>query len=387
VAHTLKRRILHLIGSFDQGGSERQAIQLVRALQESDRYEVYLACLKSSGVLRANVDSFFAKDIPAYPLTSFYDTNALRQARQFRKFLRQNKIEIVQTHDFYTNVFGMAVAALAGVRIRIAARRELTGIRTRAQLRVEHAMYVLADAIVANSSAVGAQLVREGIRPDKVITIPNGIEMSRFPAQLSKTRENILTSLKLPRQSEALITIVANMRFPVKDHPTFLQAARIVHQARPQVAFALAGEGELRNQLIALAAELGLSDCAFFLDDCSDVAELLSVSDICVLSSRAEGMPNAILEYMAAGRPVVATNVGGAGELIRHGDSGFLVDAGDHRDLAARILQLLADPRRAREMGSLARKTAAEEFSVAAQLRRTEQLYDRLLQSKGSPGS
>jgi glycosyltransferase involved in cell wall biosynthesis len=153
------------------------------------------------------------------------------------------------------------------------------------------------------------------------------------------------------------------------------------------VAFALAGEGELRNQLIALAAELGLSDCAFFLDDCSDVAELLSVSDICVLSSRAEGMPNAILEYMAAGRPVVATNVGGAGELIRHGDSGFLVDAGDHRDLAARILQLLADPRRAREMGSLARKTAAEEFSVAAQLGRTEQLYDRLLQSKGSPGS
>jgi len=382
VANTSKQRILHLIGSFDQGGSERQAIQLVRSLQESGRYDLYLACLQSSGVLRSNVDSFFAKSIPAYPLTSFYDINALRQARRFRKFLRQSNIAIVQTHDFYTNVFGTAVAALAGVPIKIAARRELTGIRTGAQLRVERAMYQLADAVVANSSAVGAQLVKEGVSRDKVITIPNGIEMSRFPLQFSKTREVILEGLKLPQKSDALITIVANMRFPVKDHPTFLQAARIVHQANPQVAFALAGEGKLRNQLIALAAELGLSNCAFFLDGCRDVAELLSISDVCVLSSRAEGMPNAILEYMAAGRPVVATNVGGAGELIRNGESGFLVDAGDHRELAARILQLLAAPNRAREMGRLARKKAAEEFSVEAQLRRTEQLYDRLLRSK-----
>ena len=109
------------------------------------------------------------------------------------------------------------------------------------------------------------------------------------------------------------------------------------------------------------------------------VAELLAASDVCVLSSRAEGFSNAILEYMAAARPVVATDVGGAREAIVEGETGHLVPAGDDERLAARVSALLRDPARAREMGERGRERVAQQFSCAAQLARTEALYERLL--------
>ena len=123
----------------------------------------------------------------------------------------------------------------------------------------------------------------------------------------------------------------------MKDHPTFLRAAKRVHEAVPEAAFVLAGEGRLTDSLRALAAELGLARDAFFIGRCSRIAELLAVSDVCVLSSKAEGFSNSILEYMAAARPVVVTNVGGAREAVAEGETGYLVEAGDDETMAARI--------------------------------------------------
>ena len=106
---------------------------------------------------------------------------------------------------------------------------------------------------------------------------------------------------------------------------------------------------------------------------------MLSVSEICVLSSKAEGFSNSILEYMAAGRPVVATDVGGAAELIREGETGYLVPAGDDEMMAAGLISLLRDPNRSQMMGAEGRRIVEEQFSCEAQLARTEDLYERLL--------
>jgi glycosyltransferase involved in cell wall biosynthesis len=106
---------------------------------------------------------------------------------------------------------------------------------------------------------------------------------------------------------------------------------------------------------------------------------LLSISELCVLSSRAEGFSNAILEYMAAARPVVATDVGGAREVIREGETGYLVPSGDDVKMAARLIELLRDPAKARRMGDEGRRVVEEDFSCEAQLARTEELYSRLL--------
>jgi glycosyltransferase involved in cell wall biosynthesis len=375
----MPRNVLQLVGSFNQGGSERQAVQLTRLLAESGRFRVRVACLDPGGVLRDEVERLGLGEIQSYPLTSFYDRRFVAQLRRFAAFLRAEGVALVQTHDFYSNVFGMAGASLARVPARVASKRETGGMRTPAQRRVELLAYRLAHAVVANAEAVKQQLVDDGVPARKVSVVYNGLddERLRLPAEFS--REEALDDLGLPR-GRRLITLVANLRHAVKDHPTFLRAARRVRESCAEAAFVLAGEGELEAPLRELASELGVADSVFFTGRCARVGELLAVSDVCVLSSAAEGFSNAILEYMAAGRPVVATDVGGAREAIVEGETGHLVPAGDDGRMAARIADLLRDPESARAMGDRGRRRVAQQFSCAAQLARVEALYESLLE-------
>jgi glycosyltransferase involved in cell wall biosynthesis len=390
----MKPNVLQLIDSFQQGGSERQAVQLARLLHESGRYRVHVACLNGAGVLRTEVERLSLGEIPVYPLNSFYDRNALVQLRRFARHLKSARIAVVHTHDFYTNVFGMVAAALARVPVRVASRRETDGMRSAAQRRVELCAYRFANAVVANAEAVRAQLIKEGVRAEKIEIVHNGLDLERIKPQPYGERDATPSDIKrdetraafaLPHaSSHQLVTIVANMRHAVKDQQMFLRAARRVRAEVPTAAFVLAGEGKLTASLRALAEQLGLKDDTFFLGRCEHVAELLAVSDVCVLSSRAEGFANVILEYMAAARPVVATDVGGAREAVVEGETGYLVAPGDDEAMAARIVALLREPERARALGERGRRVVAQNFSCAAQLRRTEGLYDRLLASVGA---
>jgi glycosyltransferase involved in cell wall biosynthesis len=376
----LKRSVLQLVSSFHQGGSERQAVQLARLLKESGRYEVSLACLDVSGVLRDEAERLGLGDIPEYRLTSFYDRNMITQLRRFARFLREGEISIVHTHDFYTNIFGMTAARMARVPVRIASRRETMGWRTGAQKSVERLSYRMAHAIVANAEAVRQQLIKEGVRSDKIITITNGLDMDRVEPPQGLSREDILALFDLPRDFNLrFVTIVANLRHPVKDHPTFLRAASRVHASNPDARFVIAGEGELMAPMREMARQLGLEQVTHFIGGCERVAELLSVSSVCVLSSKAEGFSNSILEYMAARRPVVVTDVGGAREAVVEGKTGYIVPPGDDEAMADRITRLLNQPEQARAMGEMGRKRVEELFSCRAQLGRAESLYDRLL--------
>jgi glycosyltransferase involved in cell wall biosynthesis len=376
----LKPAVLQLIDSFHQGGSERQALQLTRLLSESGRYDVHLACLSSAGSLRTTIEDLQLGEIPSFPLTSFYDPNAIRQLKRFVEWLKSSRIDILHTHDFYTNVFGMAGGALARLPVRIASMRETEGMRTRAQQQMQRASYWLAHAIVANSNAVRDNLITDGICAEKVAVVYNGLPAERLATKAS--RAEALALLGLPEKEtrdRRFVSIVANMRHEVKDYPMFLRAARQVKEAAPEVAFLLAGEGELGESLRALARELEIDESTFFLGRCENVAELLSISEICVLSSSAEGFSNSILEYMAAGRPVVVTDVGGAREAVSEGKTGYLVPAGNDRMMAIRLIGLLRDPEKGRAMGNNGKRIVGEKFSCEAQLQRTEELYQHLL--------
>jgi glycosyltransferase involved in cell wall biosynthesis len=128
-----------------------------------------------------------------------------------------------------------------------------------------------------------------------------------------------------------------------------------------------------------MAEGLGLSKNVFFIGRCDRIGALLTLTDVCVLASTAEGFSNAILEYMAAGRPVVATDVGGAREAVVDGETGYLVPSDDHSAMAERIVALLRDPDEARAMGERGRQITREKFSCEAQLEKTQDLYDRML--------
>lgn len=376
----VKPRILQLVDSFNEGGSERQALQLTRLLRESGRYEVFVASLNPEGPLRAEAESL-ALEIPSYPLKSFYDRNAGVQLSNFVRYLRKNDIDLIHTHDFYTNIFGMAAGFFACVNARIASRRETNCMRSGSQLMVQRSAYALAHQVIANSEAVRSKLVSEGLNQKRITVVHNGIDMRRLSSSVVTSREESLRALGLEGAipQRGFVSIIANMRHEVKDYPMFLRSAQLVKQQVPTVGFLVAGEGELRSSIERLGTELGLGENLFFLGRCQRISDLLNASDVCVLSSKAEGFSNSILEYMAAGRPVVATNVGGASEAIVEGETGYLVESGDHSKMAHRIISLLLAPEQARTMGDKGKQRVEQNFSSRSLLKNIEALYTRLL--------
>ena len=380
----MRYNALQLIGSFHQGGSERQAVQLTRLLLESGRCNVSVATLDRSGVLLDDLRRLGIDEIPEYRLNSFYDLHALRQVWRFASYLKKHEIDVIHSHDFYTNLFAMAAATLARVPVRIASRRE-SSLRSASKRFVERCAYRLAHAVVANCEEVRQQLIREGLSPKKVRTVYNGLDPARVQPALGD-RGKILSALGLPADAR-FVTITANMRAHVwnpepacyKDHPTFLRAAQRVRDRVPDAAFIIAGEGELKEATENLAKDLGINDRTFFIGRCQDIGSLLSISEVCVLSSRAEGFANVILEYMAAGRPVVATDVGGAREAIIHAESGYLVPAGDHERMADHITSLLLRTEESQRMGQTGKRIVSGKFSCLKQLQSVESLYNELL--------
>lgn len=351
-------------------------MQLARLLHADGGFRVAVAALDGSGVLRGEIEELQIGEIAEFPLTSFYDWNFARQIIACAQFMRRNQFDIVHTSDFYTNVFGMFAARLANARGRVASKRETGAMRSRAQETVEKAAFKFARKIVVNAEAVRRFLIAQNVQNQKIATIHNGLDLRRLEPQ--RDRESVLRQFDLPPDKK-IVTLVANLRHAVKNQPMFLRAARRVLEKNKNAAFVLAGEGELVGELKALASELNITENVRFIGRCTCIPDLLAASEIGVLTSFAEGFSNAILEYMAARLPVVATNVGGAAEAVANGETGFLVESNDDAALAEKILRLLENPATAKQMGARGREIVEAEFSLEAQLKATKNLYEQIL--------
>jgi L-malate glycosyltransferase len=379
----VKTNVLQLVPSFHQGGSERQALQLARLLDEDGTYNVKLACLEKNGVLLDDDVTARFDEIPDFPLTSFYDTNMAKQIRRFARYLRANRIDLVQTHDFYTNIFGMIGARIARVPVRIAAKRE-TGMRSGAQRFIERRAFAAADAVVVNSEIVKNYLASSGVPGGKLEVIYNGIDHGRFNG-LSTDRETLLHEFGLPADRDlTFVTIVANLRSSVKNQEMFLRAAKRIAEKNVDTRFVIAGEGERMRLITSMARDLDIADRVFFLGRCSRVPDLLAISDICSLTSDSEGFSNSIVEYMAAGKPVVATDVGGAAEAVVENETGFLIPSDDDEALADRIGRLIDDRSLRVRLGRAGKQRVAERFSVTNRLMKTLAIYERELSRAGT---
>lgn len=372
----MKKRVLQFIGSFNQGGSERQAVTLLRSLKTDATFDVFAATLNREGVLLAEAESIGLPEIPEFKLTSFFNANFVRQVRRCAAYLRDNKIDLVHTHDFYTNIFGMAAASLAGVGARVASKRETGGMRSSAQEFVEKLAFGRAKAIVVNSEAVRTHLLERGIDVARINVIYNGLDVGRFE-QIDDDRAAVCAKFGLPCEAR-FITLVANLRHEVKNVPMLLRAAKTIADSVPDVHFVIAGEGELESSLRLMAADLGLAERVSFIGRCTDVPSLLAASYACVLTSTAEGFSSSILEYMAAGKPVVATDVGGASEAVVDGETGYLVPHNDAASMAERLAWLLNDGEMSARFGRAGKQAVSERFSLNSQLANTTELYSSL---------
>jgi glycosyltransferase involved in cell wall biosynthesis len=209
--------------------------------------------------------------------------------------------------------------------------------------------YRAAHRVVANSTAGAERLRREGVAAEKIVIIPNGIDLSRFPRRELRT-------------SRRVVATVANLRAE-KGHDVLLRSAALVRQQLPDVRFRIIGDGTLRDSLRALASALGVDDCVEFLGHREDVPALLATSDVYAFPSRTEAFPNGLIEGMAAGLPVVASGVGGMLELVDNGCNGILVPPGDEHALASSLLAVMQDETRASELGAAARQSIERRYS------------------------
>ncbi|MFO0842171.1 MAG: glycosyltransferase [Gemmataceae bacterium] len=354
-------RVCFLIDELATAGTETQLLALIRRLDRS-RVAPYLALLRGDSpasralepdecpVLRLGVGSLRS------PRT------ALRAAR-FLHFLWRERIDVVQTYFPDASYFGVPAAWLAGVRHRVRTRNNIGHWLTPLHRRLGRSLNVLTTATVANCAAARDALLADERPPaDRVWVLENGVDLERF--------------LAVPPAGDgaARVGAVANLR-PVKGIDVLVAAAARL----PGVTFEVAGEGDQREALQNQIREGGIQDRFRLPGARGDIPGFLAGLDVAVLPSRAEGMSNAVLEHMAAARPLVATATGATPELIRNGVDGLLVPPGDADALAAAIRHLLTDRALARRLGDSARRRAAERYSRTAMVRRFEEFYTRLV--------
>ena len=253
--------------------------------------------------------------------------------------------------------------------MRIGNRREINPDKTPLEIAMQRAAYGFAHRIVANSRAAATRLMRERVPAGKIAIVPNGLDLARFAAHPVAGR---------PRR----VVVVANLR-PEKGHDVLIEAAVPVLRRFPDARFEIVGAGPERPKLVARADARRVAHAFSFLGHCEDVAARLAAADIFVLPSRSEAFPNAVLEAMAAGLPIVASGVGGVGELIEEGQTGMLVPPDDPGSLADRLSALMAEPTLGARLGTAARAHAQAHYSFDRMVGAFEGIYLSELARRG----
>jgi glycosyltransferase involved in cell wall biosynthesis len=336
------------LSNFHPGGTERQMVELIRGLDTS-RFDVHALCFAAAGSWRP-VAERSAASITEFPINGFFRSATRRQLKRYAAWCRDRGIHVVLTSDFYTNVFGLAGAAMARVPVRIGGRRELVTEKTAPRLLLQRAAYQTAHRVIANSSAAAERLRREGVPSTRIAVVPNGIDAARYSC--------VRTARPVRRA-----VVVANLR-PEKGHDILIEAVARHRPVFEGLEVLLVGDGPCRADLERLARERAVLPIVQFLGERHDIPELLAGADLFILPSLTEAFPNGVLEAMAAGMPVIATAVGGTCELVENAVSGVLVRPGDAGALAHAVTMLRADTRRAHEIGRAARERVVARYSI-----------------------
>ncbi len=372
-------RVLHLVDTLNIGGTETQMVESALRMKRLG-YHITVGCLRAEGPLLRVLQSASVPVVEFRKEKTLLSLNGARQLLRLAAFLRAGSFGVVHAHDLWANLLGVPAARLARTPVIISSRRYLADLEWYKpwRNRVIRLIYRLSTRVVVNSKAVQERLVdRDRVSPKKVRVIYNAVDVVRFAA----ARENRQRVLPNIGASSKLIVVLANMYSPVKGHACLVSAARTVCENEPNVVFLLIGDGPERPNLEAQVRNFKLDQNVVFLGRRTDVPQLLASCDLSVLPSEAEAFPNALLESMSAGLPVVATAVGGSKEIIANGKNGLLVPPGKPEELAAAVLLVLRDSRLAKKLAHAGQDDMRRRFSFDRLLAELAQLYKEPLLS------
>jgi len=356
-------RVCFMIDRLSRAGTETQLLALIRELDRS-RVQPSLVLLDGEDDLSRALEP---ADCPVIRLgvRRLFSMTAARAASQLRAFWREHRPDVLQAYFLDAAYFGVPLAKLSGVKRVVRVRNNLGYWMNGTHRVLGRCVRPFVDATLTNTASGKQALVeQERHRSEQVVVLENGVDTARF------------NRFMFPDTSKPRVRVgcVANLR-PVKNIDGLMRAAKATLERFPKMVFEVAGDGEQRPELERLHAELGLGDRFKLRGSVTDVAGFLRTVDIAVLPSHSEGMSNSLLEYMAAGRAVIATDVGANAQLVRHGKDGLVVPADAPEAIAAAIGEMVANPMRAAAYGSSARRRAEAEYSREAMRRRFENFY------------
>jgi glycosyltransferase involved in cell wall biosynthesis len=362
--------VCFVIDRLTRAGTETQLLALIRHL---DRAVVRPSLCLLDG---DNPDSraLLPPNCPSLTLglKALCRPSAVPAAVKLAAFWRRNRVDVVQTYFIDSTYFAAPFARLCGIRHVVQVRNNVGYWLTPVHRLIGRTVGRLTDVILTNSDAARrAILATAGHSPRRVRLIENGVDLERFPPGPP------------PDTSRAVVRIgaVANLR-PVKNIDGLVRVARRLCRDDSRLHFEVAGDGEQRPVLESAIHEAGLERRFILRGPISDIPAFLASLDVAVLCSHSESMSNALLEYMAAGRAIVATDVGANARLVRGGREGIIVATEDEA-LTRGIRTFLQQPELARETATAARARAQAEFSRAAMIRRFEDFYKSLGQRPG----
>ena len=363
-------RILHISSARTLGGGERHLSDLANALAERG-HEVFVAVPENSP-LREELRALPSENIFSLRLRNALD---VKSARALARLVREHEIEILHAH--VARDYPLAALAMRNNR-----RTKL--VITRHVLfplsRIHKLTLARVSRVIAVSVAVARALQAQELFPaKKIVTVPNGIDLSRFNRALNSGAREVLREQLGINSAKHLVGTVGEIR-PLKGLEDFLRAAAVVAKEIDDVDFVIAGRdatraGERRAHLERLSEELDLRERVHFTGWLADVAPLLHALDVFISPSHTEAFGLSIVEAMASGLPVVATRTEGAREIIEDGVNGLLVAVGDNEQMASLTLALVKDEARRRELGARAKERAQSRFGLERMASAVEQVY------------
>ena len=382
-----KINILYVIGSLRVSGAEKALVTIVRGINK-ERFHPIVCCTGGGGELESTIRKC-GIPVKIFGSGRFYDFVEIIKLSQF---IKRENVDIVHTQLFESDIIGRIAAKLAKVPIIISTFQNI--YQWKQSKKLKERIKTIVDRITSNyytdqliavsHSVKNFHIEKCGIRADKIVTLPNLVDFEKL--KLRDGFDPVKKRQELSLKPGVPIMINIGRLFPQKGQKYLIQAAAKVASTFKKVKFLIVGNGFLLSDLKREVESLQLSDNVKFLGKRDDIPELLSISDVFVLSSLWEGLSVALLEAMAMGKPIVATNVDGALDVIKHKKEGLLVPPKDSNALTKAIIYLLENKEKAKKMGTAAKKKVVEQFSTNVVVRKLEQLYEKLLTEKLSSG-
>ena len=368
-------RVLQLIPTLDRSGAEKQMVLLAKGLPR-DRFRVEVAALTRLGPLKSELDE---AGIPVTLIGKRHKVDPMALGRLTR-FLKEKRFDVVQTWIYAADTYGRVAAHQARVPVVVTSEMAVDLWKSRSELMIDRFLARWTDRVVGNSNAVVAFYGKAGIPAEKLAMIPSGIGDEEPP---DVDPAQVRAGLGLPPGCP--LVLFAGRLAEQKGVDTLLSALDLLQHVRPDVRSLIVGEGPLRPRLEETARAFRLFEDrrVSFLGHRDDVPRLLAASDVLVLPSLYEGLPNVVLEAMRSRKPVVATAAPGTTEVVEDGRTGLLVPLRDPPALTQAIRRVVEDPDLARSLGEAGRGRVEAEFGVDLMVERFAGLYERLAREKG----